>query len=96
MLRSNTHSLSDLVKLYKRKHNLEPGLQKTRIYQAWPNVVGTLIARKSKIIDIRKRVLHVHIESSVIRNELVMLKQDIIRRLNEEAKGDAIDDIFFR
>jgi predicted nucleic acid-binding Zn ribbon protein len=96
MLRSNTHTLSDLIKLYKRKHKLEQGIQESRLLQTWQEVVGKVIANKTSDLEIRNRKLYVHVSSPVIRNELMILKLDILRRLNEESGGNTIDDIFFR
>jgi predicted nucleic acid-binding Zn ribbon protein len=96
MLRSNTHKLSDLIKFYKKKHQLEQGIGETRVINAWPNVVGTIIAKKTKNIEVKNRKLYISLNSSVVRNELILLKQDLIKRLNEEAGSNTINDIYFR
>ena len=33
MLRSNTHTLSELIKFYKKKHHLEQGINETRLIE---------------------------------------------------------------
>ncbi|HXK82109.1 MAG TPA: DUF721 domain-containing protein, partial [Bacteroidales bacterium] len=96
MLRSNTHTLSELIKFYKKKHHLEQGINETRLINAWSEVVGTIIAKKTKQIEIRNRKLYISLNSSVVRNELMQLKPDLIRRLNEETGSNTITDIFFR
>ncbi|MDD4236348.1 MAG: DUF721 domain-containing protein [Bacteroidales bacterium] len=96
MLRSNTHTLSELIKFYKKKHKLEQGINETRLINAWSEVVGTIIAKKTKQIEIRNRKLYISLNSSVVRNELMQLKPDLIRRLNEETGSNTITDIFFR
>ncbi|MDD2198696.1 MAG: DUF721 domain-containing protein [Bacteroidales bacterium] len=63
---------------------------------AWSEVVGTIIAKKTKQIEIRNRKLYISLNSSVVRNELMQLKPDLIRRLNEETGSNTITDIFFR
>lgn len=96
VLRSNTHKLSDLIRYYKKKNKLETGINSTRIVNSWPKVVGEIIAKKTTRIEVINRKLYVQINSSVVRNELLLLKGDLIRRLNEEAGHNEISDIYFR
>lgn len=96
MLRSNTHTLSDLIKFYKKKHQLEQGINETKLINAWQNVVGLIIAKRTTKIEIKNRKLYISLNSSVVRNELLLLKTDLIHRLNEEAGDIIINDIYFR
>jgi hypothetical protein len=50
----------------------------------------------TKSIYVKDRKLFVKIHSSVMRNELTMIKPDIIRRLNETAGSEVIDDVIIR
>ncbi|HEX7365731.1 MAG TPA: DciA family protein [Pelobium sp.] len=44
---------------------------------------------------IREKKLFVRIESSVIKNELVMMRAQIIANLNDKAGADVVSEIVF-
>jgi hypothetical protein len=59
-------------------------------------MLGNNIARATTKIFIKDRVLFVYLKSSIVRNELMMLKSSIIKSLNEQAGEKVIDDIVLR
>ena len=59
-------------------------------------MVGDYMASLTREIYIKNRTLFVHIDSSVVRNELLLAKPMLIKRLNDENGGDIIDDIVIR
>jgi len=66
-------------------YNLEGKLYEARIIGAWEGIVGTMIARHTTNLYIKRRKLHVVIDSSVIRNELSFARNKIVKLLNKEA-----------
>ena len=44
----------------------------------------------------RNRTLYVHLSSAVLRNELMMLRNELLRRYTEEFGHPVIDNIVFR
>lgn len=73
--------------------NLKGKLGETNILDSWEKIVGTMIARHTTNIYIRRRKLHVVLSSSVIRNELSYAKSKLVKMLNEEAGDSVIDEI---
>ena len=58
--------------------------------------MGITIAKKTKSLRIQNRKLYVSLNSSVVRNELSLIKDTLIPRLNEAAGMDVIDDVVLR
>ena len=54
------------------------------------------MARVTKNIYIKDRTLFVQLGSSVVRSELMMIRDEIMKRLNERAGKDVIDKIVLR
>ncbi len=72
---------------------LRPHLAKTR----WADVVGPQVAGVTQAEKIQNgTVLVVRVKNSVWANELVLLKGDMLRRLNLELGGPVLTDIRFK
>ena len=96
MRKYNTESLADVLRRYLREEGVETPLNEHRLISAWEEVVGSAIARYTTSLFIRNQVLHVHLSSSVLRQELMMTRKILVRRLNEKVGAQVIVDIEFR
>ena len=96
MRKYNTESLADVLRRYLREEGVETPLNEHRLISAWEEVVGSAIARYPTSLFIRNQVLHVHLSSSVLRQELMMTRKILVRRLNEKVGAQVIVDIEFR
>ena len=96
MERKEVKKISSLLEDYVKAHNLGDGLAEYRLKRSWQELLGVSVGNKTKSLAIRNRKLIVHLYSSVIRNELLMMKEALIARLNEEAGKEIIDDIILR
>lgn len=96
MRRSKTISLAEAMKDYIREMNLEGKLNEVGILNSWEETVGKAIASRTTKIYIRDKVLYVNLSSSVVRNELLMLRQALIEKLNEKVGAEVIHDIVLK
>jgi len=96
MERNREKKIGSLLDQFVRANNLEQGLAEYRITRGWSELLGRTVALSTKSIYIRDRKLFVRLHSSVMRNELTMMKDDIIRRLNETAGYEVINDLIIR
>ena len=78
-----------MLKVYKLKRKFD----ETSLVVAWPEMMGKAVANRTKDIFIRDRKLFIRIESAVIKNELVMMRSNIIDKMNERAGSSVIDEI---
>jgi predicted nucleic acid-binding Zn ribbon protein len=96
MRRSKTISLAEAMKDYIREMNLEGKLNEIGIINSWEETVGKAIASRTSKVYIKDQVLYVHLTSSVVRNELLMLRQALKEKLNEKAGSEVIKDIVLK
>jgi len=96
MRRSKTISLAEAIKEYIREMNLEGKLLELNLISSWEEVVGKAISSRTSRVYIRDHVLYVHLNSSVARNELMMLKEALREKLNEKSGREVIKDIVLR
>lgn len=96
MRRSNTQKLSDVLKDYIEENKLHAKLTEVDLIASWEKVVGRTIARYTESLRISNGTLFVKTSSPALRSELVMMKQQLKARLNEQAGEAIIKDIVFR
>jgi len=96
MRRSKTISLAEAMKDFIREMNLEGKLGEIGVINSWEETVGKAIATRTSKIFIKDHILYVHLSSSVVRNELLMLRQELKERLNEKAGSEVIKDIVLK
>lgn len=96
MKKNNTQSIGDVINEYLKALKLDSKIKETRILNDWDNIVGKTIAKMTSDLYIKNRVLYVHLKSSVVRNELFMIRQGIIAKINSMAEETIIDDIILK
>ena len=96
MRRSKTISLAEAIKYYIKEMNLERKLLEVNLINSWEEVVGKAISSRTSRVYIKDQVLFVHLNSSVARNELMMLKEALKEKLNEKSGREVIKDIVLR
>jgi len=96
MEKKDVQKIDALMDQFVKANRLERGLAEHRLMRSWESLLGTIIAKKTKGMYIRNRKLFVTLHSSVVRNELSMIKHTLISRLNEAAGMKVIDDIVLK
>ena len=96
MERTKIRKVSDILKDFLRENKLDIRLKERQIIESWEDLMGKTISRATKKIYIKETKLFVVVSSSVIRNELHMLKTDIVKKLNERAGEDIITELVLR
>jgi predicted nucleic acid-binding Zn ribbon protein len=96
MRRSKTITLADAIKDYITEMNLGDKLAETSLLNSWDDIVGKAISSRTSKIYVKDHVLYIHLSSSVVRNELMMLRESLRNKLNERAGKEVIKDIVLR
>ena len=96
MRRSKTISLAEALKDYTKEMHLDVKLSEIGLINSWEEVVGKAIASRTSKVYIKDKVLFVYLRSSVVRNELLMLRQALKEKLNEKAGAEVINDIVLK
>lgn len=83
--------ISKLLSVYRLKSKFD----ETSVVALWPEIMGKAVANRTTQIYISQKKLFVRIESSVIKNDLLMVRTGIIQTLNERAGSEVITEIVF-
>ncbi|OWK72174.1 DUF721 domain-containing protein [Pedobacter sp. AJM] len=95
MRKPNDVTMKDAISKMLDVYRLRRKFDETFILAIWPEIMGTAIANRTTQIYIKDKKLFIRIESSVIKNELVMVRQGIIQKLNEHAGSVVINEMIF-
>ena len=85
-------AIEKLLKAYK----IEGKMHELDLQKEWSEMMGAAIAAKTKSLELRKRVLIIEIESSVLRHELSFAKEKLKESLNRKLKKRVVDEILFK
>jgi predicted nucleic acid-binding Zn ribbon protein len=95
MERSRVQTLKEVIEQYLKETPLHRKFQERHLMECWYELLGKTVTKNTKKLYIRKDILYVQLTSSVLRNELFMMKGDIISKLNERVGEQIITGIVF-
>ncbi len=96
MRKSNTQKIGNVLKEYLRDMMIDKKLKEVGIINSWEELMGKAVAERTKNIYIKDKTLFIQLKSSVLRNELLMMRQSIIDKLNERAGEKIIEKMVLR
>lgn len=83
--------IDKLLKAYQ----LDGKMKEMDIINGWEEMMGGAVAHRTERLFIRNKVLHIKLNSSIMRDELMYGKQVIIERVNQKAGKEMINDVWF-
>jgi len=95
MRRDNTEVIGDIIRKFIREEGLETPLNEQRLLKAWEEVLGPSISSYTSKLYIKNQVLYVHLSSSVLRQELMMNREMLVKSLNKHVGATVIINIIF-
>ena len=93
MFKRDVKPLGDLLRQFIRNEGLETPLLQKRVVDAWDEVTGRTVAQYTAEKSIKNQVLFVKITNPALRQDLSMMRSQLVRRLNEEAGATVISDV---
>lgn len=91
--RGDDITIKDAIEKMLDVYKLRRKFDETALIAAWPQLMGKAIANRTKQLYIRDRKLFVKVESSVIKHELLLMRSQIIGRMNEHVGQVVIEDL---
>ena len=95
MFRLKTEHISDLLNKFLRAEGLETPMLQQHILASWSSVVGETVAKYTEKKYIKNQTLYVKIGNPALRNNLNMMKTDLLNQINAFAGSRVIYDIRF-
>lgn len=96
MRKSNTQKIGEVILDYLKELQIDRKLKEVQLVSQWESMMGKTVAVRTDRIYIRSRTLFIHVTSSVLKSELIMMRQEILEKLNENAGERLIEQIVIR
>ena len=93
---NDNQSIEDILKEFVDKNNLQTGLDKVNVREAWANLMGNGVNNYTTAIELKHEILYVQLSSSVLREELSYGNEKIIMMLNEAIGKPIIKKLILR
>ena len=93
MFRREVKSVAYVLQQLLREEGLETPLQQKRLIDSWETVTGRIVARYTTEKFIQNQTLYVKIVNPALRQDLAMMRQQLVKRLNEQVGSFIISDI---
>jgi len=84
--------LGDVIKRMGIKKKIEGN----KVFKVWDEVVGDIIVKNTKAYFFKKGILFIGTTNSVWAQELSMMKQCLIKKINDCLKKEKVKDIRFK
>jgi predicted nucleic acid-binding Zn ribbon protein len=70
--------INELLNAYK----LNGKIDELKIWNNWPEIVGTVIAKNTNKLQLKGNTLYIYVESAPLKNELTFHRSVILQKIN--------------
>ena len=95
MFKRDVQQIKELILRNLRAQGLETPLLQKRLMDSWAEVAGEMVAGYTKDLSIRNQTLIVHLTSPALRDDLSMMRSELVKKLNAHVGSQVIADIRF-
>ncbi|WP_179346092.1 DUF721 domain-containing protein [Winogradskyella ursingii] len=93
---NDNQPIQDILKEFVKSNNLQTGLDKVNVREAWANLMGNGVNNYTTAIELKHETLYVQLSSSVLREELSYGNAKIVKMLNEAIGKEVVKKLVLR
>lgn len=93
MKSTNEYTLKQAIEALIDQYKIQEKISETVVINDWEKIVGKMIARHTKNIYVKKRILYVELDNAALRNELSYAKTKLVAAINQSLGSNAVDEI---
>lgn len=95
MFRREVKSITELLNMYLRNEGLETPLLQKRLIDSWEEATGRIVAMHTGDKFIKNQTLFVKINNPALRQDLSMMRSQLVKKLNAAVGSVVITDVRF-
>ncbi len=96
MRRSEFQSLGSAIKDYLKVEKIDGKIAELEAVNMWESIIGKQIANATSSIYMKEGVLYIHLRSSIVRNQLFMMRNEIIQAINQRIGSRVVKSIVLK
>jgi len=93
VFKKNVMPINELLQKFLRQQGFETPLNQKRLIDSWGKVAGVMVDRYTGEKFIKNQTLYVKINNPALRQDLSMMRSQLVKRLNEEVGSMVIIDV---
>jgi hypothetical protein len=93
MRKDDSESIDKVIKSVFESLGYGKKLKEMELIDAWKDIIGVSVANRTEKIFLNNGKLYVKVNSPVVKNELLMLKEGIKVALNNKVKANIVKEI---
>lgn len=93
---NDNQPIEAILKEFVERNNLQSGLDKVNVRDAWANLMGNGVNNYTTAIELKHETLYVQLSSSVLREELSYGNEKIVKMLNEAIGKEVVKKLVLR
>lgn len=94
MRKSNQQSIGEILQQMLKNGPLGAKLRAADLNTDWSEIAGKIIAKHTRSLRLdEKGILYLEIDSPALRNEVLLMRSELIRNINEHMKKDLVKQI---
>ncbi|MBS1950857.1 MAG: DUF721 domain-containing protein [Bacteroidetes bacterium] len=93
---SNPHDIQhigDAIQHLLKEYHLKPKFDEACVIASWEKIVGKPVARHTKNIYVRNKVLFIELDSPTLKSDLSFHKNQLLNRLENEFGKNVLKEI---
>jgi predicted nucleic acid-binding Zn ribbon protein len=95
-MREGEKPLKVLINRMLRAYGLGDKIDEIDLIKKWEELVGPMIAKHTTEIYFRQKKLFIHLDSAPLRQELSYARQKLIKKLNESAGKELVEELILK
>lgn len=92
-IKDNQYSIGSAIETFLKENKLDHKFLSNRIVSEWTRIAGPAIAKYTREIYIKDQILYLKLSSSVVKNEIMLSKNQLINILNAFCEKEYIKDV---
>lgn len=93
MRRQETQLLSEILGDVLKENRLDTHLYEMQVVECWYKLLGATARKYTTDIFVKEKRLYIKISSSILKNDLMLQRSSLAKRLNEEVGRTVINEI---
>jgi hypothetical protein len=92
-MKTNQISIGQVIQDWIREKNLDEPIFQSKLEISWEEIMGKLIAKNTKNIELRKGKLYITVSNPSLKQELYYSRETILNNLNSFLGKSVISEV---
>lgn len=91
--KDNLHPIGEVIRELLNTYHLQTRFEEASVIGSWDRVVGAPVAKRTRQLYIRNRILYIRLDSPSLKNDFLLNKSHVLELLRKEFGPDSVADL---